>query len=181
MNGSWITALVILLIAWRLFVRIRRLVGRQKSKVWRHWIAAILFPVLIALFALPAMLHPDAIATLAAGVAAGIGLGILGLKTTRFETTPIAYYYTPNTHLGIALSLLMVARIAYRFFEYNTMDIAQRATHMQDFGRSPLTLAIFGTVAAYYACYAIGILRWRMTTPLPGAAPVEAPPPVGTL
>ena len=31
----------------------------------------------------------------------------------------------------------------------------------QDFGRSPLTLIIFGTMAGYYAWYAIGVLRWR--------------------
>src|ERR1700740_553575 len=133
MNGSWVTALVILLIAWRLYVRVKRLVGRQKSKVWRHWIAAILFPLLIVVIALPAMRHAEAIATLGAAVVIGIALGVLGLKTTRFETTPLGYYYTPNTHLGIALSLLIVARIAYRVFEYSTMDVAQRATHMQDF------------------------------------------------
>ena len=181
MGNSWVTALIILLIAWRLYIRFRRLVGRQRSKVWRHWIAAILFPLLLVTIALPSMLHPVAIATLGVAVAIGITLGIVGLRTTRYETTPLGYYYTPNTHLGIALSLLMVARIAYRVFEYNAMDMAQRATHMQDFGRSPLTLAIFGTVASYYACYAIGILLWRARTPLPGAVPAQPTPPAGTL
>ncbi len=28
-------------------------------------------------------------------------------------------------------------------------------------GNSPLTLAIFGTLAGYYVTYAIGLLRWR--------------------
>jgi len=28
-------------------------------------------------------------------------------------------------------------------------------------GASPLTMAIFGTLAGYYVSYAIGLLRWR--------------------
>jgi len=180
MSQSWIvTALIFLLIAWRLYVRIRRMVGRQKSRIWRHWIAAILFPVLAMMVGLPALVRTDAFAVLAAGLAVGASLGIVGLRTTKFETTPLAYYYTPNTHLGIALSLLMVGRIAYRVYEVNVMTAGERASHMQDFARSPLTLAIFGTLAAYYTTYAIGILLWRSRTPLPGAAPETAPSPAG--
>lgn len=180
MSASWVTILIIVLIVWRMYVRFKRMVGRQKSKVWRHWIAAILFPLLVILVGLPALVNPLAIGALAAGLVIGTALSIWGLKTTKFETTPLAYYYTPNTHLGIGLSLLMVARIGYRFYEVSTMTAMQRAGHMQDFARSPLTLAIFGTLAAYYTSYAIGILRWRAATPLPGSVPEELPPPAGT-
>jgi cytochrome b561 len=180
-QSSVVTALVILLVSWRIYVRFKRLVGRQKSRVWRHWIAAILFPILTVLIALPTLLRPLSAGALGAGLVAGVGLGIWGLRLTQFETTPIAYYYTPNAHLGIALSLLMVARILYRVFEATTMTAAERATHMQDFARSPLTLVIFGTLAAYYTTYAIGILLWRNRTPLPGSVPAEASSPVGTL
>ena len=38
---------------------------------------------------------------------------------------------------------------------------AQARLTTQDFGRSPLTLVIIGTMAGYYAWYAIGLLRWR--------------------
>jgi hypothetical protein len=177
MSQSWfVTALIVILVAWRVYVRIRRMVGRQKSRVWRHWIAAILFPMLAVMVALPALRHPEALGALATGIAVGVALAIVGLRTTKFETTPLAYYYTPNTHLGIGLSLLMVARIAYRVYEVNVMTGPARATHMQDFTRSPLTLAIFGTLAAYYTTYAIGILLWRNRTPLPGSVPAEAPP-----
>jgi hypothetical protein len=178
-QSNVVTALLVILIAWRLYVRIKRMVGRQKSRVWRHWIASILFPLLTVMVALPAMLRPMAIGALALGLAIGVALAIFGLRTTKFETTPIAYYYTPNTHLGVGLSLLMVARIAYRVYEVNAMTVADRATHMQDFARSPLTLAIFGTLAAYYTTYAIGILLWRSRTPLPGTVPEAAPIPTG--
>ncbi|HXF80353.1 MAG TPA: hypothetical protein VN598_15920 [Usitatibacter sp.] len=179
-QSSIVTALIVILIAWRLYVRIRRMVGRQKSRVWRHWIAAILFPLIAVMVALPALARPDALGALAAGIVVGAALAVFGLRTTKFETTPLSYYYTPNTHLGIGLSLLMVARIAYRVYEVNVMTGAARSTHMQDFARSPLTLAIFGTLAAYYTTYAIGILLWRARTPLPGAVPDEIPTPAST-
>ncbi|HEX4781285.1 MAG TPA: hypothetical protein VH301_11060 [Usitatibacter sp.] len=176
-QSSIVTALVILLVCWRIYVRFKRLVGRQKSKVWRHWITVILFPTLTVLIALPMLLHPPAAGALAVGLGIGVGLGILGIRTTKFETTPIAYYYTPNVHLGIAVSLLLVARIFYRVFEATTMTAAERAVHMQDFTRSPLTLALFGILAAYYTTFAIGILLWRNRTPLPGSLPAEPLPP----
>lgn len=179
-QSSIVTALIVLLVAWRMYVRIKRMVGRQKSRVWRHWIAAILFPLVTVMVALPALARPESLGALAVGLAVGVALAIVGLRTTKFETTPIAYYYTPNTHLGIGLSLLMVGRIAYRFYEVNAMSAAERSSHMQDFARSPLTLAIFGTLAAYYTTYAIGILLWRSRTPLPGAEPEAAPSPAGT-
>jgi hypothetical protein len=46
---------------------------------------------------------------------------------------------------------------------------------MQDFGRSPLTLIVFATLAAYYITYAVGILRWRASTPLPQSTEGEKP------
>jgi len=157
-----------LFIAWRLYSRIRRMVGRQKSRAWRHWFATIFFPVLLTMLAIAALAHPEAEAALALGIAAGVGLAIWGLRKTRFETTATGYYYTPNAHIGIALTLLFVARIAYRFYELQAIG-AQSPAGMQDFGRSPLTLAVFGTLAGYYVAYAVGILRWRASTPLPPA------------
>jgi len=175
-SSQAITAGVVLLVAWRLYSRVRRLVGRQKSRATRHWITVILFPMLLTLFAITAIAHPEAEGALALGIAAGVALAIFGLKRTRLEATPLGYFYTPNAHIGIALSLLLVARIGYRFYEVSMMTATQSATQMQDFGRSPLTLAVFGTLAAYYTAYAAGILRWRASTPLPSLADPEVKP-----
>jgi hypothetical protein len=168
-----ITAGIAVLIAWRIYSRIRRLVGRQKSKAWRHWLTIVIFPVFLMIFAITAIAHPEVEAALAVGIAVGVGLAIWGLRKTRFETTAAGYFYTPNAHIGIALSLLLVARIAYRFYEVSTLTEGQA---MPDFGRSPLTLLVFGTLAGYYTAYAVGILRWRASTPLPSLADAETKP-----
>jgi hypothetical protein len=62
--------------------------------------------------------------------------------------------------LGIALSLLFIARIGYRAAQLYFSPSAIQDGSI-DFARSPLTLLVFGTLAGYYVAYAIGLLRWR--------------------
>ena len=146
------------LIAWRLFRRTRRLVGRQSFHRTRTWLSAVLFPLLLVVLAVPVFAAPAALAALAGGVAAGIGLGVLGLRLTRFKSTADGFSYTPNAYLGIALSGLLVARLAWRFGNLALagapLDRSSTAlTH------SPLTLLLVGMLAGYYATYAVGLLR----------------------
>ena len=154
-------AIALPLIAWRVYRRMRRLIGRQRSKAWRHWTAAVFFPLLIGMLALATLARPAALAILAAAVAVGLGLAMWGLSLTRFERTPEAIFYTPNAHIGIALSLLLVARVLYRMFEIATMPLPRGGAGMQDFARSPLTLVVLGMLASYYAAYAVGVLLHR--------------------
>ncbi|MEP6874629.1 MAG: hypothetical protein ABI887_09695 [Burkholderiales bacterium] len=148
------------LVAWRIYARVRRMVGRQKLSRVRPWITVVLFPVLLAALLLGSLAHPGSTLALAGGAAVGIGLGVYGLRLTRFEATPEGVFYTPNAHLGVALSLIMVGRIAYRF-AHLYLSGTMTTSAPDDFVRSPLTLVIFGTLAGYYVCYAIGLLRWR--------------------
>ena len=150
-----------LLIVWRMYSRIRRLIGRQRSRAWRHWAAAIFFPLLIVLLGLGALVSPVALLALVAGLAAGIGLAVWGLRLTQFEKTDLGYFYTPNAHIGIAISIVFVVRMGYRLMQIMALTGAEAQLATQDFGRSPLTLVIIGTMAGYYATYAIGLLRWR--------------------
>ena len=167
--SSLIFIALVPLIAWRLYSRIRRLIGRQPSKLWRHWAAAILFPLLLTMLGAGAIFSPLAIGALAAGIATGIGLSIWGLRLTRFEATPQGWFYTPNAHIGIALSVIFAARVLYRLFQMYALGMASNSG-AQDFARSPLTLLVFGMLASYYAAYAVGMLRWRGSNP-PAPAP----------
>ena len=140
----------------------QKMVGRQRSKAWRHWTAAIFFPLLLAMLAAGAAARPALLAILAGSAVIGIGLAIWGLKLTRFENTAEGIFYTPNAHIGIALSSLLVARVLYRMYEVMTMPAVPRGgAGMQDFARSPLTLVVLGMLASYYAAYAIGVLFHR--------------------
>ena len=74
--------------------------------------------------------------------------------------TPQGLFYTPNAHLGIAVSLLFTGRIIYRLVEVYALGETMRGGN-SDFVRSPLTMAVFGVLAGYYIVYAIGLVRWR--------------------
>ena len=159
--SSLIFLILVPLIAWRIAVRVRRLIGRQRSKPIRHWLAAILFPLLISLLAIMVLATPIALTALAVGVAGGIALAWWGLRLTKFEKKSEGYFYTPNAHIGIALSIMLVVRLGYRFFQMATLSGVDSLHATQEFGRSPLTMIVIGTLAAYYAVYAMGVLRWR--------------------
>ena len=73
-------------------------------------------------------------------------------------------FYTPNAHLGIALSLLLVPRIGYYAAQlYVAETLQEPATALV---RSPLTLLIFGSLAGYCVAYAVGSIRWQRRTRL---------------
>jgi hypothetical protein len=156
-----VSLLIGALVVWRFYSRIRRMVVRQKLSKVRPWITVCLFPVLLLLFALGSLVHPATLASLLGGTAAGIGLGIYGLRLTRFERTPEGLYYTPNAHLGIALSVLLIGRLGYRAMQMYSIADPSNATPPATFTGTPVTLLIFGALAGYYVTYAIGLIRWR--------------------
>jgi hypothetical protein len=162
--------LVVALVAWRLHSRIRRMIGRQRLSAVRPWLTIVLFPLILALVMAGSLLHPMTAAAVAGGAVAGIALGLLGTRLTKFEATPAGLFYTPNAHLGIALSLLLVLRVGYRFVMLQ-LNGGQFDPQSMQLGASPLTMAIFGTLAGYYVTYAIGLLRWRVR--VGGQAPIE--------
>ena len=161
--GNFVPFLVVIpLIAWRLYARIRRNIGRQPLSKRRPYVTMILFPMLVALLAGGAWSHhrPVLFAAMLGGIVGGVVLGIYGTRHTKFEATPQGLFYTPNAHIGIALSVLFVGRVVYRMFVlYSTNPYAPQSPN--DFAASPLTLAIFGLLAGYYVTYAVGLLKWR--------------------
>ena len=106
-----------------------------------------------------------------AGLCAGGALSVLGLRMTRFEDSEGGRWYTPDPWIGMALTALMLGRLAYRFVKVRSLtDIAlQDASAMSALHRSPLTLAIAALLVGYWLGYCIGLLR-RARTPLAATA-----------
>jgi len=152
--------LVVALVAWRFLARIRRMIGRQRLSPVRPWFTIALLPLVLVLLLATGTLHPMTAAATAGGLAAGVALGLLGTRLTKFEATPAGLFYTPNAHLGIALSLLLVLRLGWRFVALQANGGGTDPQPMQ-MGSSPLTMALFSMLAGYYFTSAIGLLRWR--------------------
>lgn len=148
------------LVLWRMYSRIRRLVGRQHLSNVRPWVTVSVLPIVGLLLARTSIAQPMSTLALGAGAVVGIALGVYGLRMTRFEKTPQGLFYTPNAHLGIALSLLLTGRILYRLIQVYSIS-GSVAGPQVTYATTPLTLLIFGTLAGYYVTYAVGLLRWR--------------------
>jgi hypothetical protein len=155
-------------VAWRLALRMRRMLGRQRLSPWRPWFSVIFFPLLAVLLLLASLVRPEAALALLGGCGIGVALAFWGLHLTRFEATPQGLFYTPNSYLGVALSVLLIARLGWRYLQLFGADVPLGASPAA-WGRSPLTLLIFGMLAGYYATYAAGLLRWKGRAA--GAAP----------
>jgi hypothetical protein len=150
---------LVALIAWRLYGRIKRNIGRQTFKPVRSWFNVIFFPLIVAFLAYSVHLQPLAAGALVAGALIGVTLGIVGVRLTRFEITPQGRFYTPSAHIGIALSALVVCRVLYRLIVMGTGTSSAAAPPAPPV-LTPLTMVIVGALAGYYVTYAIGLLRW---------------------
>jgi hypothetical protein len=152
-----IAAILTPFIAWRVYQRVRRLMVRQQSHAWRHWLSIGIMGALVIGFGVAALSHLPALAALGAGVAVGVGLSLLALQRTQFERIGADYFFVPHAPIGAVVALLFIGRLLYRGYEFYAYGPAANA----HFTSSPLTMAVFGVMAGYYANFARGVLRWR--------------------
>ncbi|ALK95570.1 hypothetical protein AB595_18985 [Massilia sp. WF1] len=162
-----VAAVLVPLVLWRVYSRIKRLTTRQRSKVWRHRTTLVFFPLLVLVLAgVSLKTGPMALAALGAGLPLGLVLARIATGRTKFEQVGDEYYFTPHAPIGMLVALLFLGRMGYRAYEYYALG--SFAHH--EFVSSPLTLFIFGILAGYYMTFAAGLLAWRRRT-APAAAP----------
>ena len=142
------------LIAWSIYRRVRRNIGRQKLRPVRITISIVLLSVVSVLLFSLSLSYPQLLLGIGGGLLLGTPLGFVGLRLTKFETTYEGHFYTPNTQIGIALSLLFIGRLAYRFWAVRNLAAAPQSPPPF---QSPLTYFIFGLIAGYYLVYYIGL------------------------
>ena len=154
--------LMALLVAWAIYRRVRRNIGRQRVRPGRMQLRIGLLGIIGAVVLLVSLRHVELGAAMIAGAAAGVVLAWFGLRLTQFETTPQESFYTPHTYIGLFVSMLLLGRIAYRFMVvYPLMHAATQANAnpMLAYQKSPMTLAIFGMLVGYYVAYYLGVLH----------------------
>jgi hypothetical protein len=155
-----ISILLGVFIIWRFYSRIRRMVVRQKLSKLRPWITVCVFPIVLVLIATLSISQAVDLVSLFGGAVVGVGLGLYGTRLTKFENTPEGMYYTPNAHLGIALSALLIARVGYRYFTMSSGTWPPQPAFGPGNPGSWITLLILGMTAGYYVTYAVGLIRW---------------------
>jgi hypothetical protein len=130
-----------------------------------------IFSVLSMVIGSAVVVYLPSLAALGGGLLLGIPLALLGLHLTKFELSDHRKFYTPNTAIGVALTVLFVGRVGYRLFVLYAAPPMDGMPPPSLF-HSPLTLLIFGVTAGYYIAYYAGILQrarseTKKTVPLP--------------
>jgi hypothetical protein len=141
------------LMAWSVYRRVRRNIGRQQLRPRRTIVRLVILCILSALIALLGLQFPRILFGFGGGLLCGAALGFVGLKLTQFETTEEGHFYTPDTRIGVALSLLLVGRILYRMMT-NQFSFSPGQPPPPP---SPLTYLIIGLTIGYYVVYSIGL------------------------
>lgn len=160
MNIQTIALLILVpLLMWRVYARLKRMMARQQSVVSRHWTGLAVFTAMVLVPGVELIGQPASLGWLAVGSMTGIGWAVWGLRKTRREVTPEGYFFTPNARLGMLVAMLFVGRIIYVGLEIFVNQGSANA--LPRFTDSPLTLICLGVFAGYFGAFSAGMLRWR--------------------
>jgi hypothetical protein len=161
---NYVPLIILAIIGWRVYRRIRRSVGRQALRQKRLITGIVIYSVLTVLLALPGIQHPMVLAGLGGGLLVGVPLGLVALHFTKFENTPQGRYYTSHPYIGISIAGLLVVRMFYRM---SSMMGGQSLAQANPAAlQSPLTFSIFGLLAGYYITFYAGVLIRSNKLPL---------------
>jgi len=158
-TAQLLPALIVPVLGWRVYTRLRRNVGRQPFHERRWKSAVVIFSVMTALLGVLALRSLPALGGLAGGLGLGVALAVVAFRLTRWESTPAGNFYTPNTAIGLGVTLLFLGRIAYRIVVVLGMTPVERAAAggMSSY-QNPLTLLTFGLTSGFYIAYNAGLL-----------------------
>ena len=163
--------LLSILVAWAIYRRFRRNIGRQAVSVRRLQLRIGIFLVIGALVLFVAVSDMTLLGALLGGLAAGAALAYVGLKHTMFEAAGEERFYTPHTYIGLFVSALFLARVAFRIL---TVHVSAETTALSNqnpfaaYQKSPLTLAILGVLIGYYVLFYTGVIRKSRNLAIPG-------------
>ncbi|MGV8943387.1 DUF1453 domain-containing protein [Thermomonas sp.] len=163
--GVMIWAVAAPLAAFMVYRRVRRNFGRQPLRSGRLAVRSMFLVIVAGLLLMAGFAGGGSSMAgwgVLAGLAAGGILGMAGLRMTQFETVQGGHWYTPHPGIGLALTALMLGRLAYRFFAVRATAAAVAASDasvLANLQRSPLTLSIAGLLIGYYLAYNVGLLR----------------------
>ncbi len=153
-------AAVSAIVAFGVYRRVRRNIGRQILTATRQYVRMGLISVLCLVLTFLHPLQPVAVAYIGSGLIVGAAIGWFSLRHTEFAVTPEGYFYTPHLYIGIAITALFVGRLLYRVVLVYAAAANATAGPAATPDSNRLTLGIMFLTASYYIVYCTGLLQW---------------------
>jgi hypothetical protein len=154
--STYFPLVLIALIAWGFYRRVRRNIGRQRLQPRRMVVRMVLIALITAMFGVFSLLHTQVMLGFIGGLLLSLPLAYIGLHLTRFEATPEGRFYTPNTYIGVALSGLLIIRVVMQMFRLYSVSPTTGLTY-STLPQSALTYFLFGLRMGYYMAYYAGV------------------------
>jgi ABC-type amino acid transport system permease subunit len=159
--------LLVPLAVWRIYSRLKKMMVRTRSELWRHYATASVMSVVILVMLGLLIGKWVALGALVAGAVVGALLGHRNLRLTRLENKPDGFFYTPDRRIPLLVTMLFVSRLIYRLFEAY-LHMHDGLPLDPDFLGNPVTAVLSGLLAGYYATYSLLLVRWHKSQkPLP--------------
>ena len=168
MEMTTITLLLLVPLAvWRIYSRLKRMIVRTRSELWRHYAKGSVSALAVLVLAGLSIGKWAALGALLAGVGAGVALGHRNFRMTRLENRADGFFYTPDRRIPLLIIMLFAGRLIYRLFEAY-LHMHDGIILDPDFLGNPVTSVLVGLLAGYYAIYSALLVRWHKSQkPLP--------------
>lgn len=113
-------ALMVLLLPLSIITRYRSGTARRRARPWLALANVFSLGLTAGLFLITAAVSslwvPGALSYSAGGLGAGLALGFVGLRLTRWEIAPQSLHYVPNRWLVLAITVGISLRLAFGFW-----------------------------------------------------------------
>ena len=165
--------LPVVLIALTPVMLIQRYRAGSARREARPWVTAMSIGAMafsavffLASAAITTIWIPHALSGAAIGMAAGLGLGVMGSLLTRWEPGVRSLHYTPNRWLVLLVTLIVSARVAYGLYRsFEAASAGFSGAHLVNAFGVPQSLAAGAIVIGYYLAYNVALRqrigRWQ--------------------
>lgn len=168
MHQPYSIIIIVLLVLFAIYRRIRRNIGFQRLVPNRLRVRMIIFLIIGLILLVSSAAQPILYVSDAIGIILGLILAYFATSTTKFEVRKERWFYRPNAWVGGIVLALFLGRLLYAFIlVYSTMGklpqhgSGQASNPFQSgsYVKDPWTAGIIFVLIAYYAGYFLFLLR----------------------
>ena len=114
--------IIILLLVYRIFKRVRRSIGWQQLNKKRMRISTVIFFIIGVLLLFEGGTKPLILTSDAIGILIGIGLAYFASIKTNFEMRNGSWFYNTNIWISGTVTLLFFGRLIYRIYDIYSIE-----------------------------------------------------------